>query len=80
MVKIALQQVLEKPDSISICAQMLRLSALPPHAIGESSTGPLWIYKIKHDGFRIVARRINGRSAPAVHKPSSSPESNHGLD
>ena len=30
--------------------------------------------------FRIVARRIYGRSAPAVHKPSSSPESNHGLD
>ena len=30
--------------------------------------------------FRIVARRINGRSAPAVHKPSSPPENNHGLD
>src|SRR3954452_4446178 len=23
-------------------------------------TGPLWIHEIKHDGFRIVARRING--------------------
>ena len=82
MVKIALQQVLEKPNSISICAQMLRLyqPCLPTRS-AKAPTGPLWIHKIKHDGFRIVARRINGRSAPAVHKPSSSPESKHdGLD
>ena len=61
MVKIALQQVLEKPDSISICAQMLRLyqPCLPTRAL-KAPTGPLWIHEIKHDGFRIVARRING--------------------
>jgi bifunctional non-homologous end joining protein LigD len=32
----------------------------PPHAIHESATGPWWVQEIKHDGFRIVARRING--------------------
>ena len=26
----------------------------------KAPTGPLWIHEIKHDGFRIVARRING--------------------
>src|SRR5215217_9558395 len=38
---------------------MLRLyqPCLPTRAM-KAPTGPLWIHEIKHDGFRIVARRI----------------------
>jgi bifunctional non-homologous end joining protein LigD len=40
---------------------MLRLyqPCLPTRA-PKAPTGPLWIHEIKHDGFRIVARRVNG--------------------
>src|SRR3954452_24322496 len=40
---------------------MLRLyqPCLPTRAV-KAHTGPLWIHEIKHDGFRIVARRIGG--------------------
>jgi ATP-dependent DNA ligase len=40
---------------------MLRLDqpCLPTRSL-KAPTGPLWIYEIKHDGFRIVARRIGG--------------------
>src|SRR4051812_35338631 len=40
---------------------MLRLyqPCLPTRAV-KAPTGPLWIHEIKHDGFRIIARRING--------------------
>jgi bifunctional non-homologous end joining protein LigD len=30
-----------------------------PTRAAQAPTGPLWIHEIKHDGFRIVARRIN---------------------
>jgi len=30
----------------------------PPTRAVKAPTGPLWIHEIKHDGFRIVARRI----------------------
>src|SRR4029079_4259253 len=26
----------------------------------KAPTGPLWVYEIKHDGFRIIARKIGG--------------------
>ena len=40
---------------------MLRLyqPCLPTRAL-KPPTGANWIHEIKHDGFRIVARRING--------------------
>jgi ATP-dependent DNA ligase len=40
---------------------MLRLyqPCLPTPA-PKAPTGPLWVHEIKHDGFRIVARRIGG--------------------
>src|SRR5678816_3110007 len=40
---------------------MLRLyqPCLPTRSV-KAPTGPLWIHEIKHDGFRIVARRIGG--------------------
>ena len=40
---------------------MLRLyqPCLPARAM-KARTGPLWIHEIKHDGLRIVARRIGG--------------------
>src|SRR6476659_376528 len=40
---------------------MLRLyqPCLPTRAM-KAPSGPLWIHEIKHDGFRIVARRIGG--------------------
>jgi bifunctional non-homologous end joining protein LigD len=31
-----------------------------PTRAAQAPSGPLWIHEIKHDGFRIVARRING--------------------
>ena len=41
--------------------RMLRLyqPCLPTRAL-KPPTGANWIHEIKHDGFRIVARRING--------------------
>jgi ATP-dependent DNA ligase len=41
--------------------RMLRLyqPCLPTRSL-KAPTGPLWIHEITHDGFRIVARRING--------------------
>jgi bifunctional non-homologous end joining protein LigD len=40
---------------------MLRLyqPCLPTRSL-KAPTGPLWMHEIKHDGFRIVARRIGG--------------------
>ena len=40
---------------------MLRLyqPCLPTRSL-KAPTGPLWIHEIKHDGFRIVARRVGG--------------------
>ena len=40
---------------------MLRLyqPCLPTRSM-KAPTGPLWIHEIKHDGFRIVARRVGG--------------------
>ena len=51
----------EKPDSVGISAGMLRLyqPCLPTRAL-KAPMGPLWVHEIKHDGFRIVARRLNG--------------------
>ena len=52
---------MEKPDSAFISAAMLRLyqTCLPTRAL-KPPTGENWVHEIKHDGFRIVARRING--------------------
>src|SRR6187399_2933097 len=40
---------------------MLRLyqPCLPTRSM-KAPTGPLWVHEIKHDGFRIVARRVGG--------------------
>ena len=40
---------------------MLRLyqPCLPTRSL-KAPTGPLWVHEIKHDGFRIVARRVGG--------------------
>ena len=52
---------MEKPNSAFISAAMLRLyqPCLPTRAL-KPPTGENWVHEIKHDGFRIVARRING--------------------
>jgi len=31
-----------------------------PTRAPKAPTGPLWVHEIKHDGFRIVARRVGG--------------------
>ena len=40
---------------------MLRLyqPCLPTRA-PKAPTGPLWVHEIKHDGFRLIARRVGG--------------------
>ena len=36
------------------------VSAVSPYSRPEAPTGKKWIHEIKHDGFRIVARRVDG--------------------
>jgi hypothetical protein len=52
--------LLEKPERLWHLRLMLRLyrPCLPTRAL-RPPTGPHWIHEIKHDGFRIVARRIH---------------------
>jgi bifunctional non-homologous end joining protein LigD len=51
----------EKPEFLCHLRRMLRLyqPCLPTRAL-KPPTGKKWIHEIKHDGFRIVARRVDG--------------------
>jgi bifunctional non-homologous end joining protein LigD len=53
--------ILEKTVPLWQLPCMLRLyqPCLPTRSM-KAPTGPLWIHEIKHDGFRIVARRAGG--------------------
>ena len=51
---------MEKPASAFILAAMVRLyQPCLPTCSAKAPAGPLWVHEIKHDGFRVVARRIN---------------------
>src|SRR5262245_40018886 len=57
---------------------MLRMGTLPPGSIEPSlptnadtlPSGGLWIHEIKHDGFRIVARK-NGAQVKLYSRPGN---------
>lgn len=34
------------------------IPALPAHRVIKAPTGERWIHEIKHDGFRLIARRV----------------------
>ena len=49
------------PQSDDITMLALRWLASPPTKAPQPPTGDAWLHEIKHDGFRVVARKDGGR-------------------
>jgi ATP-dependent DNA ligase len=70
------QTALAFPPSVALYTGMLRMRTLPagfiepclPTKADTLPSGGLWIHEIKHDGFRIIARK-NGAQVKLYSRP-----------
>jgi ATP-dependent DNA ligase len=55
---------LGSPRIATYVGSMLRIEPCLPSPAKRPPTGPDWVHEIKHDGYRLMARRAPGRLIP----------------